>query len=129
MREALRLASEDPQLVVRAGEMCLALGRTDEARPLAEEAIELYPKLGSAWSLRGAVAEAMGQKDEALADYHRGLQYQPDDKRLLLATAELYQRQGRAGRALSLLEALRDCYPAGEEPQRVLYLEGLCLPG
>jgi tetratricopeptide (TPR) repeat protein len=129
MREAMRLSSDDPQLVVRCGEMCLALGRINEAKLLADEALDLCPKQGSAWALRGAVAAAMGQIDDALADYHRGLEYLPDDKRLLLATAELYQQQGRPGRALSLLEALRDLYPAGEEPQRVLYLEGLALTG
>jgi tetratricopeptide (TPR) repeat protein len=129
MREAMRLASDDPLFAVRGGEMCLALGRVNEAKLLADEAIDLCPKQGSAWALRGAVAQAMGQTDDALADYHRGLEYVPDDKRLLLATGELYLQQGRPGRALSLLEALRDLYPAGEEPQRVLYLQGLALSG
>ena len=43
MREAMRLSGEDPNLAVRAGEMCLELGRTDEAAKLAEDAIDLCP--------------------------------------------------------------------------------------
>jgi tetratricopeptide (TPR) repeat protein len=75
--------------------------------------------------LRGEVAQARGQLDEALADAHRGLEYQHDDKKLLLLTAEIYRQQGRPERAVGVLEALRDGYASGEEPQRVLYLQGL----
>jgi tetratricopeptide (TPR) repeat protein len=125
MREAMRLSGEDPNLAVRAGEMCLELGRTDEAAKLAEDAIDLCPHSGTAWGLRGEVAQSRGQLDEALADAHRGLEYQHDDKKLLLLTAEIYRQQGRPERALGVLESLRDCYASGEEPQRVLYLQGL----
>ncbi len=43
----------------------------------------------------------------------------------MLLIAEVYRRQNRPERALNTLEALRDGYTPGEEPQRVLYLEGL----
>ena len=125
MLEAMRLAGEDPQLTVRAGEMSLDLGRVDEAGKLADEAIGLNPRFNAAWSLRGQVAELHGQMDEALADLNRALQYQHDDKRALFLVAELYRQQGRPDRALNNLEALRDCYAPGEEPQQVLLLEGL----
>ena len=125
MREAMRLSGEDPNLQVRVGEMCLELGHRDEAAKLAEDAIDLSPHSAAAWALRGEIAEARGRLDEALADMHRGLEFQHDDKKLLLLTAELYRRQGRPARALSALEALRDCYASGEEPQQVLYLQGL----
>jgi tetratricopeptide (TPR) repeat protein len=125
MLEAMRLAGEDPQLTVRAGEMSLDLGRVDEAGKLADEAIGINPRFSAAWSLRGQVAELHGLMDEALADLNRALQYQHDDKRALFLVAELYRRQGRPDRALSNLEALRDCYAPGEEPQQILLLEGL----
>ena len=125
MREAMRLSVEDPALVVRVGEMCLELGRQDEAATLAEDAIDLSPRMAAAWALRGEVDQAKGHIDEALADMHRGLEYQHDDKKLLLLTAELYRRQGRPERALGVLDALRDTYETGEEPQCVLYLQGL----
>jgi tetratricopeptide (TPR) repeat protein len=125
MLEAMRLAGEDPQLTVRAGEMALEVGRTEDAGKLADEAIELNPRFSAAWSLRGQVDELRGLMDEALADLDRALQFQHDDKRALFLVAELYRQQGRADRALSTLESLRDCYAPGEEPQQVLLLEGL----
>ncbi|HEV2968711.1 MAG TPA: tetratricopeptide repeat protein [Pirellulales bacterium] len=125
MREAMRFSGDDPNLAVRVGEMCFDLGRQDEAAKLADDAIDLSPRLASAWALRGEIAQAKGQLDEALADLHRGLEFQHDDKRLLLLTAELYRQQGRPERALGVLEALRDCYGTGEEPQQILYLQGL----
>lgn len=127
MREAIRFSGENPLLAVRLGEMCLELGRTDEAARLADEAIDLCPRSAPAWGLRGEVAKSRGQFDEALADLHRGLEYQRDDKQLLLLTAEVYREQGRPERALCVLESLRDCYASGEEPQRVLALQGLAL--
>ena len=60
-----------------------------------------------------------------LAQLQRALQYQHDDKRALLFTAELYRQLGRPEPALNTLETLRDGYAPGEEPQRVLYLQGL----
>lgn len=127
MREAMRFSGNNPNLVVRLGEMSLEVGQVDEASELAEEAVGLCPRLPGAWGLRGEVAQARGQLDEALADLHRGLEYQHDDKKLLLLTAELYRQQGRPDRALGVLESLRDCYAAGEEPQRLLALQGAAL--
>ncbi len=125
MREAIRLSGEDPSVAVRLGEMCFEMGRQDEAAKMADDAIAASPHLASAWALRGQIAGAKGQTDEALADVYRGLEYQHDDKNLLYLAAEFHRAQGRPDRALGVLEALRDCYPAGDEPQRVLYLQGL----
>ena len=125
MREAMHLSGEDPSLAVRAGEMCLELGRTDDAAKLADDAIGLSPRLATAWCLRGEVSQVRGQLEEALADALRGLEYQRDDRKLLMLAAELYRQQGRPERAIGVLEALRDGYAAGEEPPRVLYLQGL----
>jgi tetratricopeptide (TPR) repeat protein len=127
MREAMRLSGEDPSLAVRAGEMCLELGRTGEAAKLADDAIDLAPHLACAWCLRGEVSQVRGQLDEALADTLRGLEFQRDDRKLLMLAAELYRLEGRPERAIGVLETLRDGYAAGEEPPRVLYLQGLAL--
>jgi tetratricopeptide (TPR) repeat protein len=125
MMEAIRLNGDDPQLLVRAGEMTLELGHTDDAGKLAGEALALNPRLSTAWTLRGEVAELRGQMQESLADLDRALEFQHDDKRTLFLVAELYRQQGRPDRALGTLETLRDCYPPGEEPQQILVLEGL----
>ena len=63
----------------------------------------------------------------ALADYQRALGYQPDDRQVLLAVAEIYRQLNEPERALVSLHSLVDSYPPGEEPQQLLYLEGLAL--
>ena len=83
------------------------------------------PHLAAGWALRGQVAQAQGRLDDALAFFHRALQFQRDNKLVLLLIAEVYRQQNRPDRALNTLQTLRDGFNPGEEPQRVLYLEGL----
>jgi tetratricopeptide (TPR) repeat protein len=127
MQKALKLASDDPQLAIRFGEMDLALGNIDDAQKMADQALDETPNDARAWALRGRVAEAMAQYDEALADFDRSLEFCHDDRQLLLETAELYRRLNRPQRALSTLTSLCETYGPNEEPQNVLYLKGLAL--
>lgn len=127
LEEATRLSSEDPQIAVRVGEMYLATGQNTRARKAADRALDLDPKLGAAWALRGRTNEATGALKQALADYQRSLGYQPDDRQVLLAVAEIYRQLNEPERALVSLHSLVDSYPPGEEPQQLLYLEGLAL--
>ncbi len=125
MLETIRLNGDDPSLMVRAGEMAIELGRVQVADKLSGDAIGLNPRFGPAWTVRGEVAELKGRPDEALLELNRALDFQHDDRRTLFLLAELYRQQDRADRALSTLETLRDCYAPGEEPQRLLLLQGL----
>jgi tetratricopeptide (TPR) repeat protein len=125
--QALRLAGEDAAISVRLGEMHLAGGRFDEARRLANEAIDVDPHLGTAWALRARVAVLDGQLDAALANFHRALEEQPADRALIFETAEVYRRMNRPQRALATLAMAREGYQIGDEPARLLYLEGLAL--
>jgi tetratricopeptide (TPR) repeat protein len=127
LEEAARLAPEDPQIAVRTGEMYLATGQMARARKAADRALDLDPKLATAWALRGRTNEASGALKPALADYQRSLGYQPDDRQVLLAVAEIYRQLNEPERALASLHSLVDSYPPGEEPQQLLYLEGLAL--
>ena len=105
--------------------MAIELGRVQVADKLSGDAIGLNPRFGPAWTVRGEVAELKGRPDEALLELNRALDFQHDDRRTLFLLAELYRQQDRADRALSTLETLRDCYAPGEEPQRLLLLQGL----
>jgi Flp pilus assembly protein TadD len=125
--EALKLAGDDETLRVRVGEMRLTLGDIEAARRHASLAIELNPRSGAAWALRGRVMQQSGQPREALADYHRALGLLPDDRSVLLNLAETYRTLGEPHRALANLQRLSDTYASGEEPPQVLYLEGLAL--
>ncbi|MBI3836938.1 MAG: tetratricopeptide repeat protein [Planctomycetia bacterium] len=127
LEEARRVAAEDPGLVVRTGELRLALGQVNYANRMADEALELDPKFAPAWALRGRVAEASGQMRQALADYQRSLGYAPDSRDVAILVAEAYRQLNEPERALVALQRLADSYSPGEEPQQVLHLEGLAL--
>ena len=127
LEEARRLAVEDPNLAVRTGELHLALGQVSKASQLADEALRLDPRLAAAWALRGRVATANSQHRTALADYQRSLGYAPEDREVALLVAETYRQLNEPQRALLALQALADRYSPGEEPQQVLYLQGLAL--
>jgi tetratricopeptide (TPR) repeat protein len=125
LNEAVRLSEDDPTLLIRLAERHLAIGQVDQARQEVEKAVDLDPKSAVAWALRGRFLQQAGDTKQALADYHRSLSYQPDQREVLLEIAELYRQLGQPQRALANLQSLLDSYPAGEEPQNVLYLEGL----
>lgn len=125
MDEAIRLAGDDDTLLTRAGEMSLELGEVSRAQEQARMAIDLNPKSADAWVLRGRVTQQAGNPRQALADYHRALGLAPENRQVLLAIAETYRTLGEPQRALVNLQTLVDTYPPGEEPQQVLYLQGL----
>jgi len=123
--KAARLAGDDAILHVRLAQMRLAMGQIELARQTAQHALDLNPKLSTAWAMRGRVRSAAGQPRLALADYHRALGLAPNDRAIQLEIAQLYRQLGQPRRALAALESLADTYSPGEEPQEVLYLEGL----
>jgi len=127
MARAVELSRREPGLLVKLGEMYLAQEDLNNASYCADSAIQANPKLADAWALRGDVVTATGDLDEALASYHRALSYRPNYPRVQLETAEIYRRLGRAQRSLSTLRSLAQQYPHGEEPPRVLVLQGLAL--
>ncbi len=125
--EARKLTGEDPALLVRTGEVHLSLARISDATRMADEALRVDPRFAPAWALRGRVATATGQPRQALADYQRALGYLQGDHDLTILVAETYRELNEPERALAALQLLADGYSPGEEPQRVLYLEGLAL--
>ena len=122
---AIRLSSDDPSLLVRAAEMKLELGSVDAAFEGAEQALDLDPKSCRAWAARGHVMLKAGQLRQALADYHRALSCEPNNREVLLAIAEIYRQTNQPQRAVVTLHCLIDTYPIGDEPQHPLYLAGL----
>lgn len=123
--EALRLSPGDVGICIEGGRMYLELGLLDDADRLAREAVRAAPRSADAWRLRGQVALARGRAEEALADFHRALSFSPDDRELLLDTAEIYRRLDRPQRALSTLAVLGESYGPNQTPPQVLALEGM----
>jgi tetratricopeptide (TPR) repeat protein len=125
--EARRLSGEDVALAVRTGELYLALGRGEDAGRMADESLRLDPKFAPAWALRGRGAAAVGQTRQALADYQRSLGYAPESEDVAVLVAETYRQLNEPDRALLTLQSVADNHSAGEEPQQVMYLQGLAL--
>jgi tetratricopeptide (TPR) repeat protein len=125
MDAALKLTPDDDALHVRAGQMRLETGDIEGASDEANQALHLNPKAASAWTLRGQVSHRRGDLRQALNDFNRALGYAPEDCDVLLASAEVYRELNQPQRALISLQNLADSYAPGEEPQRLLYLEGL----
>ena len=123
--EALRLSPGDTSLCIDGGRMYMELGLLDDADRLSREAVRVAPRSEKAWRLHGQVALARGRPEEALADYHRALAITPDDRELILDTAEIYRRLGRPHRALATLAILGESYPPNQTPPQVLALEGM----
>jgi len=105
--------------------MYMELGLLDDADRLSREAVRVAPRSEKSWWLHGQVALARGRPEEALADYHRALAIAPDDRELILETAEIYRRLGRPQRALATLAILGESYSPNQTPPQVLVLEGM----
>ena len=125
LEEATRLAVDNAESHVLLAEKRLAMGELELAGRSAQLAIDVDPKLAGAWFMRGRVRRAAGRAKQALSDYHRALGLAPNDPTTLLEIAEVYRELNEPQRALAALYRLADSYPPEEEPQQVLYLQGL----
>ncbi|QEG32939.1 cellulose synthase subunit BcsC [Bythopirellula goksoeyrii] len=125
METAVQIDPRHVPTIVRSGEMLLAVGATDKAMQRAEEAIKLDATLSGSWALRGRVYRQRGELERGLADMQQSLRFSPHDTGALLEVAQIQHELGNPQRSLSTLHYLLDIYPPGEEPQQVLWLEGL----
>ncbi len=122
LEESGRLAGDYPAVWSRLAEMYLATGQSELAWKNADRAIDIDPRLPSAWAVRGGVFRANGQFGEALTCYLRALGYAPKDRAILSEVATVYRQENQPERSLQTLQCLADTYPPGEEPAEV---EGL----
>lgn len=127
LETVVREAPDDAAVRVRLSEMFLDLGDAPRAMEESQRAVLLDPKLAPAWAARARIQRAAGQRVEALADYHRALSRCPDDRSVQRELAETYRELNQPERSLAALHALADSYPPGEEPQSVLYAQGMAL--
>lgn len=125
MEAAVRLDPRHAPTIVRSGEMLLTVGAYERAMTRAGQAIRMDSNLAGAWALRGRLHRQRGDLDRALADMHHALRYSPQDTGALLEIAQIQYELGKPQRSLSTLHCLLDTFPPGEEPQQVLWLQGL----
>lgn len=127
MQEAVKLSGDDPDRLVQLGQMYLAQRNLPAAMRQADKAIAANKHLAAAWALRASVHRESGQRDEALAAYHRALSFQPHYPEVQLAVAEMYSQSQRPQRALSTLQSLAGQYPPGSVPTDLLFRQALVL--
>lgn len=127
MEAAARLSGDNPDLLVRLGEMNLHDGRLGEALLHAEHALQGNRQCGSAWALRGQVLCKRQQLDEALQSYHRALICQPNNPDVQLEIAELYRILHRPQRALATLDRMVDSQGGEQTSARAWMLKGQAL--
>lgn len=123
--KALEFAPGDVGLCLQGGKMYMELGLLDDADRLSAEAVRNAPQSAEAWHLHGQVGLARGRPADALADFHRALAIAPDDRDVLLDTAEVYRLLDKPQRALATLAILGETYGPNQVPAEVLALEGL----
>ena len=127
MQAAARLSGENPDLLVRLGEMHLQAGRLDLAAEHAEKALAGNRQCCDAWALRGQVLRRQNRLDESLQCYHRALIHQPNNPQLQLEIADLYRALDRPQRALATLDHLIDSQAGEVALPRAWLLKGQAL--
>ena len=101
LREAVRLAPDDPQPMRVLGLMYVSQGRLAEAKALAASVMEADPLEPHNHLLNARVLALGGQGEEALGAVHCGLALNPDDEELLKFKTHLHTVMGQRDQAAS----------------------------
>jgi tetratricopeptide (TPR) repeat protein len=111
--EAIRLAPEDPRLLVLRAHSLLLQHASREALADLDQALLLDPELGEAYTGRGAIFVQQGEHKNALADLNRAIALNPRD-------ALAHAHRGRAYRSLGMSD------PARRDLDRAIELDRSC---
>ncbi|MFK7735706.1 MAG: tetratricopeptide repeat protein [Pirellulaceae bacterium] len=131
MAQAVELSGpdgqQDPDLMVRLGELYRDAGDMGSARVYADLALRIDRQHALAWSLKGAVLQAQNQALEAMDCFQRSLIHDPANSDARVAVAKLYRQLGQPQRALATIDFLSDGHTAEEVPAQAWMLKGLAL--
>ena len=125
MEKAVQLSGGDAQLVVGLGEMYLSVGDVEVAENCASEVLARQSDSAAAWALRGDIQWGRGQRNDALASYHRALSVRPQFPRIQFAVAQICYQQDRPQQGLVTLQQLIETTVREKVPKEVFRLEGL----
>ncbi len=127
MQEASRLSGNNPDLLVRLGEMHLESKRLDQALAQAESALTSNRQHAGAWQLRGNIHREQQQWQEAIDCYQRSLMSRPNNPSVQMALAGIYLQLGRPQRALATLERMSDLQSSEYQSAQAFLLKGQAL--
>lgn len=127
MTRAAELSGQNPDLLVRLGEMHFQQGDMDKALGQADQALKMSRQHAAAWALKGLVLRAQNLNAEAIDCYHRALLHEPDFAEAQIALADIYQSLGRSQRALATIDQLAERTPTETIPASAWLVKGRAL--
>ena len=84
----------------------LGIGMNDEAQKLIDKSMLLDPLNAKTWELRGELAIEQGNLEQALADYERAREIDPEDIRVLRGLARTHMALGNIDEVKEYLEII-----------------------
>ncbi|MEL7450578.1 MAG: XrtA/PEP-CTERM system TPR-repeat protein PrsT [Pseudomonadota bacterium] len=114
-----RAVQDHPEIAVAqelGGQLRLAQGRHQEALRFFEAALKLNPNDANSYFHLARAQVALGDEDEARKSLEAVLERQPGHLRATTALVTLESRAGNTGRALSLVQLLKNDYPGSGAP-------------
>lgn len=102
----------DLGIKLRRAELLLKMGRLDEARQLAQQALIQDADSIPALRLKATIAEQSHDDQDVLATYHQLLRYAPQDRQALERLAQFHRQHGHPEQAAPLLRQLVSEIPA-----------------
>lgn len=127
MSQAVNLSEENPEYIVRLGEMFLEVNAPEQALAQADKALTHDRKHAAAWELKGRALKQSNQLREALDSYSMAMIYRPDHARSRIAMADIYRQLGRPQMALVTLDELAEDQPTEPLPAQVWMLKSQAL--
>ncbi|MGA8030080.1 MAG: transglutaminase domain-containing protein, partial [Bryobacteraceae bacterium] len=114
---------EAEQLLNRAAQ-AMHVQTINEARDLVAQAERVNPKEARLWAMKGYLAMISGQREEAITDCRKEIQFHPDE---IPAYQELSAMLLRAGRREDAIETLRTAVAASPENETVATMAAMLL--
>lgn len=127
MESAAEISGENPELLVRLGQMHLREGNLDAAMNKATKALEGNRQHAEAWALQGQVLTQKNELQAAVQCYHRALIAQPNSPDVQVALADVYFELERPQRALATLDRIADASPDEMISAKAWMLKGQAL--
>jgi tetratricopeptide (TPR) repeat protein len=108
IERAIGLEPGDPDIVRLAASSAAQLGRFGEALPWNRRAVDFDPLNADSWEQLAETEFFMGQLDEAVADFKKALELNPDVVAAHMVLSQIYVIQGRPQHALPEIELVRN---------------------